>query len=340
MFLQGATDEERRSKAKARTTKGAWWRLWIPKAVLRTVFTDSTMSMRQAARTHKAAHSHVTNTVLSTAQVQHSLQKSQLESFTQEGVHDVQWLIYTLQFDETEFSVASGDPSLVSERPLFTQHGRIQWREASSTETFCEECVYPPTALEAKTADNMLEAIRRKHDGVILGLMQNTPLGCMLVNCDSVSSNLKVVRLIFNMFLPATAMLLFCRCLQHQASLIISTITVHQQFLTGLFCTARQLQKGSVLDGVEAGPDFSWLGIETKIKTHMWIEWGCWLVVGWLWVGCGLVCWLVGWLVVWLVGWLVGWLTFPCLCSQVLHAQEVYRARVGSWQCCTPTSQR
>ncbi len=253
MFLQGATDEERRSKAKARTTKGAWWRLWIPKAVLRTVFTDSTMSMRQAARTHKAAHSHVTNTVLSTAQVQHSLQKSQLESFTQEGVHDVQWLIYTLQFDETEFSVASGDPSLVSERPLFTQHGRIQWRETSSTETFCEECVYPPTALEAKTADNMLEAIRRKHDGVILGLMQNTPLGCMLVNCDSVSSNLKVVRLIFNMFLPATAMLLFCRCLQHQASLIISTITVHQQFLTGLFCTARQLQKGSVLDGVEIG---------------------------------------------------------------------------------------
>ena len=201
----------------------------------------------QAARTHKAGHPHIRNLGMTVAQVQ---QDELLEfMFTFGSNNEYDWTVYSLRYDETAFDVGADADGRITERPVFNQHGGL----ASSTgeQRHCEECVFPPCSLEDKTAVTMYEAIKQRHHDAIPTLMRSAKLACLHINSDAVSSNLELVRLFFANMAPVTAMLLFCKCLQHQASLILSGVTIAAGFMGPLFCTARQLQKETMLKALE-----------------------------------------------------------------------------------------
>ena len=79
---------------------------------------------------------------------------------------------------------------------------------------------------------------------------QGAALGCLTLSVDSVSANTLVCEYLKSL-LPEHVCLIVTYCLQHQAALTLSLLTVIMGFLGPLCCTVRQLQDASHLVALE-----------------------------------------------------------------------------------------
>ena len=110
-----------------------------------------------------------------------------------------------------------------------------------------EEVVSPPQVLEDGTAESMWAALGRQ---IPLHQLLDADLAALLCSPDSAKAN---VRLMGHMFalLPDNVLAMFLGCMHHQLGLVITPVTKELNMLCPAFCTAKQMQNGVLLSGME-----------------------------------------------------------------------------------------
>ena len=220
----------------------------MPRAILRAAFRLSDCR-KHVARDFHANATTVAKAQMSVASTFCDLQGQSIdEHIVRSGKHN--WLLYTLQWDETSFTVKANDgPPCV--QSILSQHGVLRWETADEQE-HVQEVVLPPCILQDKSANGMLGAIVARHaPSGVSGILDSALFSCFSPCIDSVAANLLMVKH-FNSVLPDHVLLLVCICLQHQAGLVLSPLAVAFGFLSGLFCMVKVLQSGTHLQALRS----------------------------------------------------------------------------------------
>ena len=108
-----------------------------------------------------------------------------------------------------------------------------------------QEVVVPPVVIDRCTANSMQKALLGSLPVPLRTIVDSALFSCVQLCADSVSANYLVAKLI-NQELEEIPVL-FTRCLQHQAALSISAMTVSLGIVSPLFCAVRVMNSGQHL---------------------------------------------------------------------------------------------
>ena len=96
----------------------------------------------------------------------------------------------------------------------------------------------------------MVGAIKEEHRGKLESILLSAKKSCLVVNTDAVSANKKVVKY-FAGTLPLRILILWIRCLQHQAALIVASVSLLLNIVGPLFRCTKMLKHGDHLVKLE-----------------------------------------------------------------------------------------
>ena len=220
--------------------RGAQWKVWLPRAMLRVAF-DLTKGLREVARIEGAGHSHVRTCRAAVAQTFTMTQQRKIENVLDIAAGmELTWVVWTLMWDEAKFLVrlpAEG----VSLQSVLTQHAIMHWEDAALT-TFSQEIVLSPTVIDRCTADNLYAAVSAKSPVPLTTLAHCSLFPCLQLASDAASSNYLFVKYVSNLL--GDVPILWTRCLNHQASLALCSVTSHLGMLGPMFCSVKVLNSG------------------------------------------------------------------------------------------------
>ena len=215
--------------------KGAKWKQWLPRAMLRCGFQDLSLNLRAVAQKMQSNHGMIRKLRGTLAQ---SLLQLQQRSMADLLSRPSSFVILTLLLDETRFKLKLKSEA-VSTSSILWPHGLLRCVDGAGRGRR-EEIVLAPVALKDTTANGILAGIRHVMPQPLAECFAHTRLGCLQVTSDSASSNHLLVKHVART-LPEHTTLLYHRCFQHQAHLSVSYATVHLNFLGGLFSASRVL---------------------------------------------------------------------------------------------------
>ena len=132
---------------------------------------------------------------------------------------------------------------------VLTQHGIAHWLNASG-EIGRQEMILPPSILSDKTADSIYSAIVSKHRLPITTMLGSGLFSCLQISTDAASTHARVVKWLRDQ-LPASQLMTWQKCLQHQAAITVGNMTLHLGFLCPMFCCAKILQQGKHITDVK-----------------------------------------------------------------------------------------
>ena len=126
-----------------------------------------------------------------------------------------------------------------------TSHAVVHWDEEGVTRR--EEIVSPPQVLEDGTAESMWAALGRQ---IPLHQLLDADLAALLCSPDSAKANVRLMGHMFSL-LPDNVLAIFLGCMHHQLDLVPTHVTKELNMLCTAFCTAKQMQNGVLLTGME-----------------------------------------------------------------------------------------
>ena len=235
-----------RRRTKKQVGRGARWKTWLPRSIIRTTFEHLSTNLRSVGRLTSSSHATVRAARGAVAEILHNAQASRIQQY---AVEKSPWLILSIMFDETKFRVAlKGD--VASKSSIFLAHGFLR-RGGQSDNTQLDEIVMPPLVLKDCTASGLLAGLRATFpsDLPIEETLKIADRSCLQLTTDAAATNYLVVKHLASK-LPPHSCLLYQRCFQHQAGLALSFATLHLGFLTKMFCTAKTWQDGAHLRGL------------------------------------------------------------------------------------------
>ena len=180
--------------------------------------------------------------------------------------------LYNILHDDTKFNVMMPYKGARSVE-LMAQHGLVVRQNTISENRCVEENVVEPTAIETNSAEILANAIEIKQGRAWRHILDSAQYACLAITEDSIRSNVRCSAHILNT-LPEGKFGLRVPCMQHQAGLILATLTRAFGLLTPLFCIVKQLLNSDVIDALETAvegmlmSDLEWNSEEGPEPSH------------------------------------------------------------------------
>lgn len=222
--------------------RGALWKEWLPRAALRTSYEFLADTARQVGRRVKGGHKHTNDVRSMVALLYMESQKDAIhKAMSSAQVHPHNWVVYSLMFDESKFVLKTTGESTLCQSVL-TAHAMLHY-EDKAMHVSSHEVVYAPVVVERATADNLLAGLTSRHPAPLASLLESGLFGCLQVSTDAASTNYKIVKHWAESLAPHI-LVLWVRCLQHQAALAMSSMSRLLDLVGPLFCLVRLLHSG------------------------------------------------------------------------------------------------
>ena len=243
------------NSSKVLIRRASQWRIWLPGALLRAAYDDLAVPARAQARKSSTSHGSIQTARDCVAECFiEGQQRAMMAEIRRTGplLDKHLWVTYALQWDESKFFLRTTDTPAGSDS-LMTMHGVVRWMPDPGISR-AEDVILTPAVLEDSTADTMAAAVDRAHELCAMPLSDILNSGmftCLHPSSDAVAANARLVKW-WLLSLPESTLILWTRCLQHQAALCLSPVTSFHGFLGSLFCTCKTYQQGDQLRIIRA----------------------------------------------------------------------------------------